>query len=65
MDGLHETFETIAAMPGIGRKHREFDPPVRVHASEEHLVVYIERAGEVSVLRVLGARQDWWQMLRG
>ena len=61
--GLERSFQTIASMPGIGREHREFSPPVRIFPSAEHLIVYVDDGTEVLVVRVLGARQNWKSIL--
>ena len=61
--GLERSFQTISSMPGIGREHPEFDPPVRILPSAEHLIVYLDLEDEVLVVRVLGARRNWRAVL--
>lgn len=60
---LERSFKTIASMPGIGREYPEFNPPVRILPSAEHLIVYFDLEEEVLVIRVLGSRQDWREIL--
>ena len=61
--GLERSFQSIASMPGIGREHTEFEPPVRILPSAEHLIVYRVQAERIEVIRVLGARQNWRRVL--
>ena len=58
IDGLVSAFETIAGFPDIARERTEFTPPVRIHPSGAHLVVYLKGRGQVTILRVLHGRQD-------
>ncbi len=60
---LVRTFELIASMPMMAREHKEFDPPVRIHLHRSHVVVYVIEGAGVSVVRVLGGRQDWAAIL--
>jgi toxin ParE1/3/4 len=64
IDELARIFETIASMPILARERREFNPPVRIHVHESHLVVYTIAEGGVVILRLLGSRQDWLSILR-
>ena len=61
---LVRVFEMIAAVPTLAREHREFDPPVRIHAYQSHLIIYRESGGRVAILRLLGGRQDWIAVLK-
>lgn len=63
IDGLAETFDMIASMPGIARERDEFTPPVRIHPSGRHVVVYHVESGMVLVIRVLAMRQNWMGLL--
>ncbi|WP_425073714.1 type II toxin-antitoxin system RelE/ParE family toxin [Sagittula sp. S175] len=63
VDGLATTFETLRAMPEIARERPEFRPPVRVHPSGEHVVVYHVKGDALEVIRVLGGRQNWRAVL--
>lgn len=40
IETLIRTIETSVAMPTIARERLEFDPPVRIHQSDEHLIIY-------------------------
>lgn len=63
-DILEDTFERLLFMPEMARERPEFDPPVRIHPSAEHLIIYRIERGYLAVLRVLGAGQDWQAILR-
>ena len=51
-------------MPEMARERPEFDPPVRIHPSAEHLIVYRLEDDHRAILRVLGGGQDWQAILR-
>lgn len=59
VDALFETFEVLCEMPGMARERAEFNPPVRVHPSGQHVVIYLVEDETLVVIRVLGGRQDW------
>lgn len=63
IDGLEAAFGTLAAMPEIARERGEFDPPVRVHPSAQHVIVYRIDGGHPVILRVLGGRRNWQALL--
>lgn len=50
-------------MPGRARERPEFDPPVGIHPSGAHIVVYRIEGDHLAILRVLGGRQDWQAIL--
>lgn len=63
-DILQDTFERLLFMPEMARERPEFAPPVRVHPSAQHLIVYHVERNHLVILRVLGAGQDWPLILR-
>ena len=63
MDALEGAFDTLVARPEIARERPEFDPPVRVHPSAQHVIVYRIEADHRVILRVLGGRQNWQAFL--
>ncbi len=63
MDALEETFARLLILPEMARERPEFDPPVRIHPSGEHMIVYRIEAGHLAILRILGGRQDWLAIL--
>lgn len=50
-DILEDTFERLLFMPEMAREHPEFDPPVRIHPSAEHLIIYRIEEDRASVCR--------------
>lgn len=63
-DILEDTLERLLFMPDIARERPEFDPSVRIHPSADHLIIYRIENHYLSILRVLGASQDWQAILR-
>ena len=63
--GIAATFDTLADMPGVGRLHREFTPPVRLHVHRSHLIIYQDTSHGIDIIRVLHMRQDWKGILDG
>ncbi len=63
-DDLARVFETIAALPTLARERPEFDPPVRIHTHESHLIIYLLVDDQVVIVRLLGGRQDWVSILK-
>ncbi|HJU15879.1 MAG TPA: type II toxin-antitoxin system RelE/ParE family toxin [Stellaceae bacterium] len=57
--GLAATLELIADNPRIARERTEFNPPVRLHPYQSHMIVYLLDDTGVLVVRVLYGRQDW------
>lgn len=60
----HQELITLMALigdhPRMARERREIVPPVRIQPFKAHLVVYlIEDNGEVLVLRVRHAHENW------
>jgi len=63
-DILEDILERLLFMPEMARERREFDPPVRIHPSSEHLIIYRVENNHLAILRILGAGQDWQAILR-
>ena len=63
-DILEDTFDRLLFMPEMARERPEFDPPVRIHPSAEHLIIYHIESDHLVIMRVLGASQDWPIILR-
>lgn len=63
-DILEDTFDRLLFLPEMARERSEFNPPVRIHPSAEHLIIYRIEVDHLVILRVLGAWQDWQAILR-
>lgn len=63
-DDLARVFETISALPSLARERPEFNPPVRIHTHERHLVIYALSDDQLVIVRLLGGRQDWLSILK-
>ncbi|KKL19482.1 hypothetical protein LCGC14_2465040, partial [marine sediment metagenome] len=63
VEALQATFDTLLTMPQIARERREFSPPVRIHPSAGHVVIYVTTGHGLTILRVLGRRQNWQAIL--
>ncbi|KIC09681.1 plasmid stabilization protein ParE [Leisingera sp. ANG-M1] len=57
-DSLFALFDLLADFPEMARERSEFTPPVRIHPSGAHLVIYRLEQGCPDILRILHARQD-------
>lgn len=58
LDGLNEKFEMLAAMPEMAAERRDFQPPVRIHHYEKHLIIYVINDSGILIVRVLHQSQD-------
>jgi toxin ParE1/3/4 len=58
-EGLMATLGVLSEHPRMARERTELDPPVRLHPYQAHMIVYVEQAGGILVVRILHGRQDW------
>lgn len=57
---LDRSLRLIAANPFLARLRTEIVPPVRLHRSGAHVVVYsVDENADVLILRVRHGREDW------
>lgn len=56
-------FDGILAQPEMAREYVEFTPPVRILIHQGYVIVYRLEHAEIAIIRVLGGRQDWKQIL--
>lgn len=64
IDGLMAVLNLLCDMPGLAHERSEFRPPVRIHPSGSHLIIYrLEDGGFLDVLHILGGRQNWQRLL--
>jgi toxin ParE1/3/4 len=64
LDELVQAFDRVGRPPALFRARLEFTPPVRIYPYRSHLIVYMGLEGQVTILRILGGRQDWQAILR-
>ena len=57
-DGLFAVFDLLAEFPELAREREEFTPPVRIHPSGSHLVIYRPEGQGVEIIRILHAHQN-------
>lgn len=58
-DGLFALFDLLAEYPEMAREREEFTPPVRIHPSGSHLVIYrLEEGHRIEIIRILHAHQN-------
>lgn len=57
-DGLFSLFDLLADFPEIARERVEFSPPVRIHPSGVHLVIYRSDGQGIEIIRILHAHQN-------
>lgn len=62
-NSIRKTIQTIALMPQIGREYREIAPPIRIHPSGRHYVIYRVKGGILNIVRVLHQRRNWFAIL--
>jgi len=53
LDNLEEIFKQISETPMMARERQEYNPPVRIHPHEHHLIIYRASDTEVEIIRVL------------
>lgn len=57
-DGLFAVFDLIGDFPEMARERVEFTPPVRIHPTGAHLVIYRADGQGVEVIRLLHAAKN-------
>jgi len=62
-EGMVAVFDRLAENPHMARERTEFNPPVRLHPYQAHMIVYVEHGDEILIVRVLHGRQDWERYL--
>lgn len=57
-DGLFALFDLLVQFPELARERTEFSPPVRIHPSGAHLVIYRHAEAGIEIIRILHAHQN-------
>jgi toxin ParE1/3/4 len=63
-DSLFAVFDLLADFPELARERGEFTPPVRIHPSGSHLVIYRSERQGIEIIRVLHAHQNLMAFLQ-
>jgi toxin ParE1/3/4 len=59
-DHLFECFDLLSLNPEMARLRPELSSGIRIHPFRSHLIVYrIESDGDVLIVRIRHAREDW------
>ena len=58
LSGLDQKFGELAENPRRSPEHTEFEPPVRIHHHEKHLIVYVQEGAGILIVRVLHESMD-------
>lgn len=63
IESLVVVFDVLLAMPKMARERMDFVPPVRIHPTGAHLIIYRANESFLDILRVLGGQRDWQLLL--
>ena len=58
VDGLFALFDLLSDFPEMARDRAEVSPPVRIHPSGAHLVIYRMEGQRIEIIRILHAHQN-------
>ncbi len=56
---MARAFERIAESPHLARERTEYAPPVRIHRHQAHVIVYLDEADHIDVIRIRHGGEDW------
>lgn len=57
-DGLFALFDLLVEFPEMSRERAEFSPPVRIHPTGAHLVIYRQADEKIEIIRILHGHQN-------
>ena len=59
-ESLDHAFSLIERNPRLARLRNDLRPPVRIHPSGAHVIIYrVREDGDVQIIRVRHGREDW------
>ena len=58
LSGLEQKFAFLAENPETSPERLDFEPPVRIHRHERHLIVYLVQDDGILIVRVLHGSMD-------
>lgn len=61
--GLDRVLLLLAEQPHIARERPEIRPGARLHPYRKHLIMFVETAETLDVIRVIHAPADWQALL--
>lgn len=60
MDELEKSLEFLSNNPEAARQRFELTPPVRIHPSRSHMIIYTQQNnGDIFIIRVRHVHEDW------
>lgn len=61
--GLRLALDVVAEYPLIGPEQTEFNPSIRMHPHEQHVILYVADAELPLIVRIVAGRQRWQLLL--
>ena len=61
--GLNNALVFLSDYPYAAAEHREYKPPVRIYPYEAHVIIFEVSDGDVVVLAICHAREDWTRLV--
>ncbi len=58
LDGLDDAFQSLSEFPRMAPEREDFDPPIRIHHHEKHLIIYSVEEDRVLIVRILHQSMD-------
>lgn len=62
-DALFAVFDLLAGFPEMARERDMFDPPIRIHPTRAHLILYQTVEEGIEIIRILHAAQNLSEFL--
>jgi toxin ParE1/3/4 len=60
--GLNKLMDQLAHNPNMAAEHTQYDPPVRMFPYQSHIILFRVDDGDIFVLRICHAREDWTRL---
>ena len=64
LDELISVFELMSIMPNLAPLRDIFEPPVHIHAHQQHVIIYNVVGDDIIIIRVLSGKQNWPALLK-
>lgn len=59
LSGLNLVLQLLAEQPQLARERPEIGPGARIHPYRKHLILFVETAAALHVIRVIHAQENW------